>query len=208
MAVAGTSSRGRDAALYRTLVEAAPIAIVGADDQGRITLVNPQAEALFGYEASELLGRSVDVLVPERLRGGHERLRAAFGRHPANRPMGAGRDLFARRRDGTEFPVEISLGASRTAQGELLVQAVIVDITARKEAERELERSAARQAAVARFGARALEGADVDGLMQEAVRIAADGLEVPLARVMEFEDDRRQLRLRAAVGARPELLGT
>jgi len=207
MATAHTSSHERDAALYRTLVEAAPTAIIGADADGLITLVNPQAEELFGYGADELLGRSVDVLVPARLRGGHERLRTAFGRHPATRPMGAGRDLFARRKDGTEFPVEISLGAARTPEGELLVQAVIVDITARKRAERELERSAARQAAIARLGERALEGADVDTLMLEAVRIAAEGLDVPLVRVMEFEADQAHLCLRAAVGMPPELQG-
>ena len=81
-------AHARAETLYRVLVEAAPNAIIGADARGRITLVNPQAEALFGYTSQELLGEPVDLLVPEQLRGGHEGLRAAFGRHPANRPMG------------------------------------------------------------------------------------------------------------------------
>jgi len=199
---------GRAATLYRTLVHAAPNAILGVDERGRITLVNPQAEFLFGYGAHELLGERVELLVPERVRSGHPGLRAAFGRHPANRPMGQGRDLCARRKDGTEFPVEISLGAGRTPDGELLVQAVVVDITDRKRAEAEHERRAARQAALAGLGERALEGLAPDVLMVDAVAIASEGLAAPLARVLEYEGDRGELRLRAAVGFPPELVGT
>jgi diguanylate cyclase (GGDEF)-like protein/PAS domain S-box-containing protein len=202
---------GRTETLYQTLLDAAPNAILGTDERGRITLVNAVAESLFGYAAEELLGRPVEVLVPERVRPGHDKLRASFGRHPANRPMGKGRDLYARRKDGTEFPVEISLGAARTPSGELLVQAVIVDITERKRAEAELERRAARQTALAQLGERALEGASPDELMLEAVAIASEGLDTPFARVLEYEGvgegDRGELHLRAAVGFRPELIG-
>jgi PAS domain S-box-containing protein len=104
---------------------------------GEIALVNAQVELMFGYSREELLGKPVETLVPERFRRDHPGLRKSFFEHPASRPMGAGRDLYARRKDGTEFPVEIGLNPIKTDDDESpLVLSSIVDITARKQLER------------------------------------------------------------------------
>ncbi len=96
-------------ARFRGLVEAAPDAIVIADGGGRIVLVNAQTEILFGYSREEMLGQTVEMLLPERFRPAHVGLRRGYTANPHTRPMGAGADLFARRKDGGEFPVAISL---------------------------------------------------------------------------------------------------
>jgi PAS domain S-box-containing protein len=106
--------------------------MVGQD--GKIVLANPQMEALFGYRKEELLGRPVEMLVPERFRDQHPAHRAGFFAAPASRPMGAGRDLCGRCKDGSEFPVEIGLNPIRTGQS-LLVLVSIIDITERRRVE-------------------------------------------------------------------------
>jgi PAS domain S-box-containing protein len=123
---------------FRLAVEAAPSGMVLADSEGRILLVNAQAEKLFGYSREELVGREVEVLVPNRFRGTHPSFRKFYDREPRARPMGAGRDLFALRKDGTEVPVEIGLSPIRTDQG-LIVLSAVVDISERKRAEAQRE---------------------------------------------------------------------
>ncbi len=120
--------------IFRLLVEAVPSAVVLADRSGRIVLVNAEAEKLFGYTRAELLGETIELLVPERLRGLHPSYRIAYTRKPEARPMGKGRDLFARRKDGSEVPVEIGLNPIETPLG-LLILSVIIDISERKRAE-------------------------------------------------------------------------
>jgi protein-histidine pros-kinase len=120
--------------LSRGLLEAAPDAIIVVDRDGRILLVNGQTERLFGYSRAELLGLAVEVLVPARLAGGHPEHRRRYVADPHLRPMGAGLDLLGRRKDGTEFPVEISLSPLRTEHG-LLVTSAVRDITDRKRLE-------------------------------------------------------------------------
>src|SRR5688572_18877564 len=120
---------------FRLIVEAAPNAIVVIDEQGRIVIVNSQTEKLFGYGREEIIGQPIELLVPERFRPNHPDRRQSFFADPQARPMGAGRDLFGLRKDGTEFPVEIGLNPIRTAQGTLVLSA-IVDITERQRAER------------------------------------------------------------------------
>ena len=118
----------------RLIVEGAPNANIVVDQDGNITLVNAQTERLFGYDRGDLLGAPVDTLVPERFRAGHGVLRAGYRTSPSARPMGAGRDLFGLRKDGTELPVEIGLSPIRTPKGEFVL-ASVVDITERKNAE-------------------------------------------------------------------------
>src|SRR5688500_16004500 len=93
----------------RGFLEAAPDAIVLVDRQGEIVAVNGLAEKMFGYRRDELLGQKVDLLVPDRYRAKHVGDRTRYSHDPQTRPMGAGRELAGRRKDGTEFPVEISL---------------------------------------------------------------------------------------------------
>ncbi|MGF6973651.1 PAS domain S-box-containing protein [Paraburkholderia sp. JPY465] len=125
--------------LFRQVVEAAPNAMVMADRDGRIVLVNAQAEKMFGYLRDELVGHSVDMLVPERFRSAHPQYRRMFYGNLSSRPMGTGRDLFALRKDGSEVLVEIGLNPVTTPE-EVFVLAAIVDITERKRAEQELIR--------------------------------------------------------------------
>ncbi|MDQ2912960.1 MAG: PAS domain S-box protein [Chloroflexota bacterium] len=120
--------------IYESLLEAAPDAIVVVDDEGLIRLANRQVEALFGYVPGELLGKSVDLLVPERARKQHPFRRTKYLKEAKTRPVGVGRKLSARRVDGTEFPVEITLSTIDTSDG-LLVSAAIRDITDRIRAE-------------------------------------------------------------------------
>jgi len=121
---------------FRLVVEASPNGIVLVNAQGHIVLANACAEKLFGYGRDELIGQDVELLVPERFRGEHPAHRADFHAAPAARAMGAGRELFARRKDGTELPVEIGISPIQSPEG-TLVLSVIVDITERKQAEAE-----------------------------------------------------------------------
>ena len=191
---------------FRALVESAPTAILSTDGEGRILLVNPAAEAMFGYAAHELLGRPVEILVPERFRRGHRGLRTVYGENPQTRPLAGGGTLWARRKDGSELPVEISLAPSPTPDG-TVVQIVLVDVTERLRAQAELERRAAQQAAIAQLGKRALEGATAHDLMAEAARLVAGALDEELVAVAESGAWGDQLILRAAVGWPPEMLG-
>ncbi len=122
---------------FRALLEAAPDAMVIADEHGTIALVNAQTEKLFGYRREELLGQPVEMLIPERYRGGHLHHRKDYGHSPRLRPMGAGKELFGLRKDGREFPVEISLSPFRSEDG-MLVFSAIRDITLQKRAQNEL----------------------------------------------------------------------
>src|SRR5260370_271621 len=124
---------------FRQIVEAAPNAMVMVDRAGRIVLLNAQTEKLFGYGRDELIAKSIETLVPERFRSGHPDHRSAFYKDLKSRPMGIGRELYALRKDGSEFPVEIGLNPVRTSE-EVFVLSAIVDITERKRAEQELLR--------------------------------------------------------------------
>ena len=129
--------------LFRALLESAPYAVVIVDEAGKIVLVNAQTERLFGYSRDELLDRSVEALVPSRLRDRHAAHRDEYMIQPHPRPMGAARELAGVRKDGTEFPVEISLSPLQTEKG-VLTSSAIRDISDRKRAEEALRESQER----------------------------------------------------------------
>ncbi len=127
-------------ARFRTMMESAAQGIVGVNREGVIQLINRKAETLFDYSREELLGQRLEMLLPEGLRGKHVADRASYFAHPHARPMGLGQALQGRRRDGTEFPVEISLNHLEV-DGEAIAVGFITDITERTKMERQLRQS-------------------------------------------------------------------
>src|SRR5215831_7427173 len=133
-AIRDVSARKAEEDKFRALLESAPDAMVIVDGRGKIVLVNSRTEQLFGYHRRELLGYSVEVLLPERFHGRHTKHRFEYVKDPRQRGMGAGLELFGLRKDGSEFPVEISLSPIHTPTG-VLVASAIRDLSARKKAE-------------------------------------------------------------------------
>ena len=146
MRVAGQAAHV--AARFAKLLDTMPDGVVVADAGGTIVACNGEAERLFGYSRGELKGLKVEALLPEAARNAHERHRAGFAHHPRARAMRAGIDMRGLRRDGTEFPVEVSLSPVHTEAGPLVVSA-IRDITERRRTETELrEKNAALEKAL------------------------------------------------------------
>jgi PAS domain S-box-containing protein len=134
------SVRKRLERMFQKMVEAAPCGMVTIDARGRIVLVNPAVELMFGYARAELIGSALEMLLPERYRASHGGHRHAFAAAPSMRQMGVGRDLTARRKDGTEFPVEVGLNPVPGDESGLILAAV-TDITRRKTMQLELQQA-------------------------------------------------------------------
>jgi PAS domain S-box-containing protein len=169
-AVDSATARKSIEAKFPGLLEAAQDAMVTVDVLGLIHLANRQAESLFGYSRDELVGLPLDTLIPERVRSVHPAHRASYFANPTARPMGAGLDVQARRKDGTEFPVDISLSSLETHDG-VLVTAVVRDVTDRKR----IEKGQAQRAAGVIEAKRDREQAILEAQLQQAQRMESIG---------------------------------
>ncbi|HEX5431651.1 MAG TPA: PAS domain-containing sensor histidine kinase [Bryobacteraceae bacterium] len=169
----------------KELLESAPDAIIEFDEEGRVVLVNRMAERLFGYKREELLGQTVESLIPEALRGGHIRHRAKYASHPVTRPMGAGLKLRARRRDGSNFPVEISLSPTKSESG-IHVTAIVRDVTERKQIEDQLR--AVQEKYIRELELRTRESEQANRLKTEFLANMSHELRSPLHTIIGFAE--------------------
>ena len=202
-----TASEGSAGQSSRLIVEYAPNAMIMVGPSGVMVMTNAEAERIFGYPRSELLGRSVEMLIPERLRAAHAGMRAGYFSELRARPMGAGRDLYGLRKDGRDFPVEIGLNPIETEHG-TMVLASVIDITERKAAELALRQSEHRYrslAAIVESSDDAIISVGLDGLVvswnstaertfgyaeaemlgQSILKLAAPGYEVEMAGILD-----------------------
>jgi two-component system NtrC family sensor kinase len=191
---------------FHGLLESAPDAIVIVDGAGQIVAVNHQAEQLFGYDRHELIGQAIEVLLPARLRAAHIRQRAGYLADPHTRPMGARLELVAQRKDGSEFPAEISLSPMQMDDG-LLVTSIIRDISTRHHAAQELERQmqerTAHLNALLQFSQELLLAHGLDAVLQRAMRHAVALLpQAERGAIYLYAAQSQRLELRASVGTR------
>ena len=150
LSLAAKLPHGSESELFRLVVEAAPNAIIVTNSSGEIALVNQQAERLFRYSRDELMGKQVELLIPQRFRQHHPDLRSHFMADPVTRAMGAGRDLYACTKDGEEIPIEIGLNPIHTPEGTLVLSSII-DISERKAAEERFRQQTEQIAAASRY---------------------------------------------------------
>ena len=162
------------------------------DSEGRIDLLNPLAERLFGYSRDELMGKCVDELIPEQLRDQHARDRSQYEKSPVTRPMGTGLELYGRRKDGSQFPVEISLSAVKSPEGSR-VSAIVRDVSERKRLEERVramdaEFTAQLSAANRELEARNSQVEEANRLKGEFLANMSHELRSPLNTVIGFSE--------------------
>ncbi len=187
--------------VFRTLFAHYPDALIVADGAGVIVLANLQAETMLGYDAGELVGLSIEALVPNSVRPRHAALRDSFGRDPRPRPMGIQTDLVARRKDGSEMRIEIAL-SPMIDQGQSLVVAAIRDISSYPRVLQALQRARYSER-LAQLGRVAVDVRDAQPLIDEVPVVAAEALDADNAVVYLVENNPRELRVASAIGALP-----
>lgn len=184
--------------VFRSLFSAYPDALLLVDAAGAIVLANPAAAQLLGYSLAELVGTSVDALVPDAIRPRHASYRAAYAKAPRPRPMGTQMELVAKRRDGSEVMVEIALSPLQS-QGLPFVVAAIRDIGAYPRVKQALQRARYSEH-LAQIGRLAVDARDPQQLLEHVPAIAAQALEVERATVHVLEPNRLEFRLAAVAG--------
>ncbi|MEZ2299650.1 PAS domain S-box protein [Variovorax sp. RCC_210] len=187
-----------EGSVFRSLFIAYPDALLLVDQAGAIVLANPSAAALLGYDAGELAGLNVDVLVPDSIRPRHAAYREAYGRAPRPRPMGTDMELVAKRKDGSEVMVEIALSPLQD-HGLPFVVAAIRDIGAYPRVKQALQR-ARYSDHLAQLGRLAVDTRDLNVVLEQVPRIAAAGLQVEVAMVLLLEDNGLAFRVASGVG--------
>ncbi len=194
--------------VFRGLIDVAPDAMMTVNKQGEITLANAMAEEMFGYAHEELLGEAIEVLIPERFHRSHRGYRTGYSEKPHVRPMASGLDLVARRKDGTEFPVEISLSPMHTGGGPLIFCSVR-DVTERKNAARQLETSLRIQQAISSLLQISLESISLEEVLEHTLQLLFSipwlALEAKGA-IFVREEGTLSLTMKAHVGMPDELL--
>lgn len=182
-----------DASHIISLFENATEGIILTNSSGNIVLVNPAAERIFGYKPKEIVGKSIEILIPDRFKPHHHQLRSGFYQHPQNRVMGQNRDLNARKKDGTDIPVEVSLSYYER-DNELFVVAFVIDITHRKEIENNMLRQKKELEHISREMRKLNK--ELEGKVQERTAIlqeALQRLEQSQIELSEALDKERQL---------------
>jgi PAS domain S-box-containing protein len=188
-------------AVYRSLFTAYPDALLLVDQAGTISLANPAAALLLGYDVQELIGLSVEALVPDSIRPRHAAYRDAYARNPRQRPMGTQMELVARRRDGTEVMVEIALSPLQQ-HGLPYTVAAIRGIGAYPRVKQALQRALYAEQ-VAQFGRLAVDARDPQELVDAVPRVAAEALKADTAMLFLLEPNGLELRVASGVGLLP-----
>ena len=196
-----------DKSTLERLLDFLPDAVVASDADGRIVLVNDQGLRLFGFSQAELIGQPVELLMPERFAKAHREHRENYNAAPRTRPMGIGLDLLGRRKDGTEFPVDISLRPMITRDG-ILILASIRDSTLQKQYERELSARVAQQAAAAELALHGLRNIDLPSLLGIVVARVARTLAVEFCSVFESVSDGGSFRVLEGAGWQEGTVGS
>jgi PAS domain S-box-containing protein len=198
MTPATTPAPALDGAVFRSLFNAYPDALIVVDAAGSIVLANPMAEDLLGYARDALLGLNVEALVPDSIRPRHAAYRGAYAHNPRPRPMGTQMELVARRQDGSEVMVEIALSPLQE-QGLPYVVAAIRGIGAYPRVKQALQRARYSEC-VAEMGRLAVDTRDPELLLRRVPEVAARALEVGLAIVFLLEPNRLEFRVAGGVG--------
>jgi len=190
--------------LFRELFDTAPDAMIVVDRTGRIVRANPQAERLFGYAESELLGAPIEQLMPERVRQAHHSHLSNYTGNPRVRPMGTGQELTGQKRDGQQFPVEIALSPINTPDGQLFL-ASVRDVSETQRARQALVR-ARYDACIAQIGQLALAAPNLDAAIDVTPQLVASALEMPGVAILFEHPQLKRLQVRGACGVEPEQL--